>query len=160
MEEALRVSVRTHSVSPGDRFLLCSDGITDALGDDTIAGKLGIEAVGADRLVRELIDAALFMGADDNIAALVLVAEKADEGATQPARRGGRARMPSKLIVDLPDAREMTGSAPEIIITNVEEVGDDDPQITVVPADGTTKKLMDAFAGLRMKKPHRSNPGD
>jgi len=115
-----------------------------------------------DSVVRGLIDAALFTGADDNIAALVLIAEKADEGATQPARRGGRMKQSSKPMIDLPEMRGTLGSAPEILITNVEEeLGDDDePQITVVPAEGGTPTLMDAFAGLRMKRPRsvRSAP--
>jgi len=55
---------------------------------------------------------------------------------------------------------DLLASAPEIIITNVDEFDDDDPQITVVPSDGATETLLDAFAGLRMKKPRRSNPGD
>jgi len=162
MDDAIRVSVRTHRVWPGDRYILCSDGLTDSLDDDTIADKLGAVALTPDSVVRGLIDAALFTGADDNIAALVLIAEKADEGATQPARRGGRMKQSSKPMIDLPEMRGTLGSAPEILITNVEEeLGDDDePQITVVPAEGGTPTLMDAFAGLRMKRPRPSNPGD
>ncbi len=112
--------------------------------------------------MRGLIDAALFAGADDNIAALVLIAEKADEGATQPARRGGRLKQSSKPMIELPEMRGTLGSAPEIIITNVEEElgGDDEPQISVVPSDAATPTLMDAFAGLRMKRRRPSNPGD
>ncbi len=163
MDDAIRVSVRSHRVWPGDRYILCSDGLTDSLDDDTIADKLGVEALTPDSVVRGLIDAALFTGADDNIAALVLIAEKADEGAIQPARRGGRMKQSSKPMIDLPEMRGTLGSAPEILITNVEEElgGDDDePQITVVPAEGGTPTLMDAFAGLRMKRPRPSNAGD
>jgi serine/threonine protein phosphatase PrpC len=158
MDDSFRVSIRTHGVSPGDRFLLCSDGVTDALDDHTIGQKLGQDGLTPEKLVREIIDAALFTGVDDNIAALVLVAEKANEGATQPTKRGSRP--PARLLVDVPGMADLLASAPEIIITNVDEFDDDDPQITVVPSDGATETLLDAFAGLRMKKPRRSNPGD
>jgi serine/threonine protein phosphatase PrpC len=158
MDDSFRVSVRTHGVAPGDRFLLCSDGVTDALDDDTIASKLGLESLTPEQLVREIIDAALFTGVDDNIAVLVLVAEKANEGATQPTKRGSRP--PPRLLIDVPGMADLMASGPEIIITNVDEFDDDDPQITVVPSDGATETLLDAFAGLRMKKPRRNNPGE
>lgn len=156
MDESFRVSIRTHVIAPGDRFLLCTDGLTDALDDDAIAFKLSAESHTPEAIVRDLIDAALFVGADDNIAALVLIADPVDETAAQAGRR---ARV-SKPRIELPGARELPGSAPEIIITNLEELDDDDTQIMVVPSGGGTATQSDSFAGLRMKKGGRSNPGD
>jgi len=158
MDERVRVSVRTHFVAPGDRFLLCTDGLTDALDDDAIAARLGVTAA-PEAIVRELITAALRAGADDNIAALVLLAEKADEGAVQPAKRAVRTVSHAQPAVALADSAETSASEPEIIITNVEDLDDDDPTITVVPAYPTINTLLDAFAGLRMK-PRKNNPGD
>jgi serine/threonine protein phosphatase PrpC len=157
MEESVRVSVRTHVVALDDRFLLCSDGVTDALDDDAIAHLLGLAGLTPENIVRELIDAALEAGADDNIAALVLFAGKGDAGAVQPTRRKNPVVPPPVAVAH---ARESRGSAPEIIIMNVEELDEDDPTITVVPSYGASATLTDAFAGLRMRKPQRSNPGD
>ena len=152
------MSVRTHGVAPGDRFLLCSDGITDSLDDDAIADRLGMPGVTPESVVSDLIGAALTAGAEDNIAALVLIADVAIDGVVAPVRHAMRGPHASKLKIDLPLPRQMSGSAPEIIITNVEELDDDDPQITVVPAESATPTLTDAFAGLRMKK--RSSPAE
>jgi serine/threonine protein phosphatase PrpC len=57
-------------LEPGDRVLLCTDGLTDMIGDDDIAGHLpsGEPEQGCDRLV----DAAMARGGVDNIT-LVLI---------------------------------------------------------------------------------------
>ena len=53
---------------PGDRFLLCSDGVTDALDDEAIAWALTSNEDPADAVV----DASYMAGSADNITALVL----------------------------------------------------------------------------------------
>ncbi len=53
----------------GDRLLLCSDGVTDYLGDDQVAEFLAID--GAAEAVRCLVDAALAHGSRDNVSAVV-----------------------------------------------------------------------------------------
>lgn len=55
----------------GDRFLLCSDGLTDMVMDDEIAAILGSakDAAGA---VDELVKSALLHGGRDNVTAMVL----------------------------------------------------------------------------------------
>ena len=153
MDESFRVTVRTHGVLVGDRFLLCSDGVTDALDDEPIAWKLGVESLAPERLVREVIEAALFAGVDDNVAALVIVAEHADESAAHREEHAPRANVPPRSVIHPSSARRAATPAPEIIITNVDDFEDDDnPTITIVPSDGATTTLLDAFAGLRMKK--------
>ena len=66
----------TDRAEPGDRFLLCSDGLNKALDDRTI-GRL----VGANEPASSLIDAALECGVRDNVTAIVVeyVAEDPDD---------------------------------------------------------------------------------
>jgi serine/threonine protein phosphatase PrpC len=76
MEQTLRVSVRTHEVAPGDRYVLCSDGLTDQVDDGEIAQALQLGGA-PDEQVRLLIDLATDGGARDNIAVIVLAASLA-----------------------------------------------------------------------------------
>ncbi len=57
----------TGSAEPGDRFLLCSDGLNKALDDHTIA-----RFVAARDPARSLIEAALAVGARDNVTSVVV----------------------------------------------------------------------------------------
>ena len=159
MDDDIRVSVRTFRAVPGDRYLLCSDGLTDALDEETIADKLGMDALTPDTVVRALIDAALFCGADDNIAALVILCTAAEEEAPKIQRRFGRAKPKPKPQIDAPPSmRGRMGSAPEIIVVGVEEHDGESP-IHIVPAESATPSLLDAFAGLKIPR-RPSNPGD
>ena len=54
----------------GDRYLLCSDGLTDMLSDEEIAEVLG-RAERAEDAVRILQDLALYRGGKDNVTILV-----------------------------------------------------------------------------------------
>jgi PPM family protein phosphatase len=65
---------------PGDRLLLCSDGLSDVIDDDEIATALQIQA--PDDCARTLIDLALRAGSHDNISVIVAdVSACADPGA-------------------------------------------------------------------------------
>lgn len=57
---------------PGERYLLCSDGLFAVVGDDTIAGILGDRSLPLEEVCRQLIDAANAAGGPDNITTLVL----------------------------------------------------------------------------------------
>ena len=153
MDEDVRVAVKTHRVAPGDRYVLCSDGLTDALDDDTIGETLG-QQKSADDLVRALIDAALFVGADDNVGVVVIACDASETESIPPPRRVAKPKRPR---VDVPPPmRPQYGSAPEIIIVDVEHEGDENAPIHVVPAESATASLLDAFAGLR--KRHKPPP--
>ena len=54
---------------PGDRLLLCSDGLTDVVEDDEIATALGIQS--AEECARALVDLALDAGSPDNVSVIV-----------------------------------------------------------------------------------------
>jgi protein phosphatase len=60
----------TLELEPGDRILLCSDGLSGMVDDDTIAKTLGIEA--ADEAAWKLIDEANEAGGTDNISVVVI----------------------------------------------------------------------------------------
>ncbi|HVV84067.1 MAG TPA: protein phosphatase 2C domain-containing protein, partial [Kofleriaceae bacterium] len=62
------------SLRRGDRVLLCSDGLTNQLGESTIATILG-DRRGLDQLTQALIDGACAVGGYDNITAVVLDVE-------------------------------------------------------------------------------------
>lgn len=58
--------------NPGDRFLLCSDGLTDGLEDSALATLMSTQD-DAQKLAEILVEAALQGGSRDNITALVLI---------------------------------------------------------------------------------------
>jgi serine/threonine protein phosphatase PrpC len=58
--------------APGERYLLCSDGLFGVVGDDRIAELLGQAGVTLDGICRALVDAANQAGGPDNITALIL----------------------------------------------------------------------------------------
>lgn len=64
------------ALEPGDRVLLCSDGISDVVPEAVIAAHLGSDA-GADALVRALVEEALRAGGADNATAVVALFEDA-----------------------------------------------------------------------------------
>jgi protein phosphatase len=66
--------------APGDRLLLCSDGLSDAIDDDEIATALQIQS--PDDCARTLIELALRAGSRDNISVIVAdVSARADRSA-------------------------------------------------------------------------------
>jgi len=71
-EYSFRAPAAKQTLKQGDTLLLCSDGLTDMLEDDTIASLLcGAPAHAA----RALVDAALAAGGRDNVTALVVRVE-------------------------------------------------------------------------------------
>ena len=62
-------TVTTYPPRAGDRLLLCSDGLTDVVDDETLRAALGIPS--RDRCVERLLELALAAGGPDNISAIV-----------------------------------------------------------------------------------------
>ncbi|GAA3437484.1 hypothetical protein GCM10018954_070980 [Kutzneria kofuensis] len=62
--------VFSHRAKPGDRYLICSDGLTAVLTDETIADVLA-DVVIPDDAVDQLIDLALRGGAPDNVSVVL-----------------------------------------------------------------------------------------
>jgi protein phosphatase len=63
-------SCTVRPATPGDRYLLCSDGLTDVVGDEAIHGALEMESDAA-RCAQMLIRLALQAGAPDNVTVIV-----------------------------------------------------------------------------------------
>ena len=95
---------RTH-LSPGDRILVCTDGLTTMLDDIRIAGLLMAEPDG-DKAVRILIDAANAEGGSDNITVL-LVDESTPAPRTEPAPAPVVAATPPPPKRHVPDSRTL-----------------------------------------------------
>lgn len=66
------VDVVEVSPSPGERYLLCSDGLFGVVADDRIAAILGRGGTPLEAICRDLVDAANEAGGPDNTTALVL----------------------------------------------------------------------------------------
>ncbi len=71
MEEEGRSYVRSFMLKGGDRLLLCTDGLTDAISDEAIAGILKKEAQ-AQRACEALVEAANAAGGYDNVTTVVV----------------------------------------------------------------------------------------
>lgn len=74
-----------HEAILGDRYLLCSDGLTDVVGDEALYEVLS--TVGeADEAVRHLIALAIRNGGPDNITCIVADVVESNSGPVQPSR--------------------------------------------------------------------------
>lgn len=95
MSERVRVSILSLEALPGDRYLLCSDGLTDEVDDEQLAEALA-QNNSPEGEVRLLLDVANAAGASDNVAAVVIDC-KAGGGARElrrPVPVRGRASRP------------------------------------------------------------------
>lgn len=76
-EDVHEVETQKFEIRPGDRFLLCSDGLTEELSDRMIANLLkNIRA--CDRAASSLINAAKEHGGRDNITVVIVATDHAD----------------------------------------------------------------------------------
>jgi serine/threonine protein phosphatase PrpC len=154
MEDVVRATVQTNTIVPGDKYLLCSDGLTSGLSELEILQALETMS-SPDETARALIGRAIEAKTEDNIAALVLFCDVA--GPTT----GGRMRTApfpppraptAKPVPPRPSPSTLTeGSSPEIVIVGTEyETDDPGGQIHVVPQESATEGLLmaiDSFVG-------------
>lgn len=68
-EELHQIDVQELDVQPGDRLLLCSDGLTEELSDQLIASHL--QSLDIDQAVFDLVEAAKANGGHDNITVVI-----------------------------------------------------------------------------------------
>jgi len=100
----VQVDIFTETFLPGDRLLLCSDGLTEHLADADILAALQEEDPEAG--VQRLVDQANERGGSDNITVLVVCALRAQDGqpaSTLPRERKAAplARRPSRLWIGI-----------------------------------------------------------
>lgn len=74
LTEQVQVDTQARSYESGDRFLLCSDGLTDLVGDDSIAEAIAT-AGEPEEACQELVTLALRQGGIDNITVLCVFVE-------------------------------------------------------------------------------------
>ena len=80
------VDAFTVGADPGDVFLLCSDGLTDMVGDDDILDVVERYRDDLDRVTKALVSAANRGGGEDNITVIAFaIAADGDETAQMPA---------------------------------------------------------------------------
>jgi serine/threonine protein phosphatase PrpC len=154
MEGVVRASVSSHNMVPGDRYLLCSDGLTDGLTELEMALALEVNAT-PDEAAKALIGRALESESQDNIGVVVLFYDIAAD-ASPHARIPTSPYMPPKstpgrAVPPLPPT-PTDDSAPEIVILGMEYETDLDPsgQIHVVPPGSATEGILsaiDSFVG-------------
>lgn len=153
MLDNVRVTTRTLDLAPGDVFLLCSDGLTDALSDDDIAEVL-LGARGVGDQARQLIARALSDGADDNLTALVVRVE-ASRGVVGVPKRHATRPPPAKRSMSVrppgaPSSRPHDSDDPEIVL-----VDDDEPEIHVLGASPLSASGRDALSGWQQQTSKR-----
>ena len=148
MKEGLRVSVRSYPVATGDRFMLCSDGLSVPVSASDIAETLAIDKPpGA--IVQHLLNLANDAGGRDNIAILVL-----------DCTGGPRTTLPPDLRVRATDfmtqpARPEQASGPELLLLGIEELDVEGSQpFQLVPSDSASEGLVEALG--EYIKPKRS----
>ena len=117
-ENGVSVDTAVLPVEVGDRFVLCSDGLTDMVREERVEEILARHPEDPEGAVRELLSAALEAGGNDNITVVAIdVKERREEpraagGSTGAEdRSGGTAEMPS-LGVPPGTPRERTGPQP------------------------------------------------
>jgi serine/threonine protein phosphatase PrpC len=71
MRETVQVDIRSHQIKSGDVYILCSDGLSGMVNDDSIA-QIASGAKSLERAVAELVDAANRNGGTDNVTTLLL----------------------------------------------------------------------------------------
>ncbi len=152
MGDPLRTSLRQLGVAPGDRYLLCSDGITACLDDTTISDLLRISKT-PDEAVRTLLETCNEGGAPDNLAAVVVDVVPPPGPAMFPPHTYTPKNAPKARLV-----RDHDESAPEIVIMGNEQ---DEGSFRVVPAETSSPNLLEAlgdYAAPLRKKPAIPRP--
>ncbi len=115
MEASLRVSLRSHAVVAGDKYLLCSDGLSNLVLAEDIAETLCRDEP-PEQSVERLIAIANAAGGVDNIAALVVVCE----GGFQRARPADSIPPGAHTVrANLDGDRE---SDPELLLLAIEDL--------------------------------------
>lgn len=80
VEAVVNVELHGHAISPGDLYLLCSDGLTDMLRDDEIAAVL-YEGRDLAEMADSLIETANLHGGRDNISVVLVRSQDGAPGA-------------------------------------------------------------------------------
>lgn len=136
IDPKLRVSLRSYAVVAGDRYLLCSDGLSGMLTAHEISVALGARAEpGA--IAQDLLERANAAGGRDNIAALVIECTQGPEADSVPPP-------PPGVLAAMREAESR--SDPELLILGIEE-------LESLDADSASDDLLHALEALLGKRP-------
>jgi protein phosphatase len=136
MDSQLRVSMRSYAVVEGDRYLLCSDGLSGPVSAPEIAEALGRDETPA-AIAERLIELANAAGGPDNIAALILHCQ----GGHTRAVPADSVPPPPPDLFSKPGDFDPDHSDPELMILGIEEL--DVSEGTESASDGLLKTLGD-----------------
>jgi PPM family protein phosphatase len=142
MEETVRVPVRTYGLVNADRYLLCSDGLTNHLSASELADAMS-QGGSPDETVRRLISMANEAGGEDNIAAVVIACEAVPDRprSVHPSNVPAPRRSPPKMITE--------ESVPEIMLLGIEEIDlETIDGLRVLPKDSANEGLFSAVRDL------------
>lgn len=139
MNDQLRVSVRSHAVVEGDRYLLCSDGLSGPVQSSELAVALGRDEP-APRIAAQLVELANAAGGPDNIGVLVL-----------RCQGGHRHALPADGAPPLapPADFDRDHSDPELLILGIEDLELTEGKESA--SDGLFKALDDLIMGPARK---------
>jgi protein phosphatase len=130
LDPKLRISLRSHRVVAGDRYLLCSDGLSGPVPATAIAAALSA-ASPPEAIVESLLFLAKSSKGNDNIAALVIECTDGPTGDSVPPP---------------PPSREADARAdPELLILGIEE-------LDAVDASSASDDLLRVLEELLVKK--------
>jgi serine/threonine protein phosphatase PrpC len=129
MNLQLRVSLRSHRVVADDKYLLCTDGLSNLVSAEEIADTLDLGEP-PEQLVERFLAMANAAGGHDNISALVIECH------------GGYQRARPADSVPPGEARGERLSAPEVMILGIEELDGADPERT----PGLVEQLSELFS--------------
>jgi len=133
MEPRLRVSIRSHAVVAGDKYLLCSDGLSSLVSAEDLAETLDRPEV-PEALVERLIAIANAAGGTDNIAALVIECQGGHEHARPADGAPAAASAASDRLSD-----------PELLILGIEDLD----SAGVDRTEGLMRELNELFGRTR-----------
>ena len=141
MDRQVRVAVRSHRLVPGDRFLICSDGVSDVLSDHQVREVLTLRQDAGDR-ARVFLKLAGEANTADNVAAIVIDAELIGGSAGGAVESDIRRKPIRRLEQSMPGSQPAEDDYPEIIVLDARR--EDDTGVHFVPAASANDQMLDA----------------
>lgn len=119
LDGQLRVSIRSFSVVEGDRYLLCSDGLSGPVPAQDMARILGQASETPASLVEQLILRANERGGPDNVAALIIDCRGGHQSAL-PA--DSVPPPPPEVLAMVAEAQAEAQAEPELLILGIQDL--------------------------------------
>ncbi len=135
LDPKLRISLRSYAVVAGDRYLLCSDGLSGPVPATELAAALSAKTA-PEAIAADLIERANAAGGRDNIAALLIECTHGPEADSVPPPPAGVLQMTREA-----ESR----SDPELLILGIEE-------LESLDADSASDDLLKALETLLGKR--------